>query len=77
MSILKYIDLKVFLMAFLLGLFVVYILMPDEKTVYVYPTPDNVDVIQYKDKANNCFKIVEEEVECPNDKASILGIPMQ
>ena len=77
MGLLKFIDLKAFLLSFLFGLFVIYIVMPDDKTVYVYPTPDNVDIIQYRDVAENCFAVKQEEVECPADKSSLFNIPMQ
>ena len=73
----KYIDLKVFLVSFLFGLFIVYVLMPNTSTVYVYPTPDNIDVIQYQDRADNCFAVKQQEVECPVESGRIFGIPMQ
>ncbi len=73
----KYIDLKVFLVSFLFGLFIVYVLMPNTSTVYVYPTPDNIDVIQYQDRADNCFSVKQQEVECPAESGRIFGIPMQ
>ena len=73
----KYIDLKVFLVSFLFGLFIVYVLMPNTSTVYVYPTPDNIDVIQYQDRADNCFSVKQQEVECPVESGRIFGIPMQ
>ena len=77
MGILKFIDLKAFLLAFLFGLFVIYIVMPDDKTVYVYPTPDNADIIQYKDNAENCFAVKQEEVACPSNESTLFKIPMQ
>jgi hypothetical protein len=73
----KYIDLKVFLVSFLFGLFIVYVLMPNTSTVYVYPTPDNIDVIQYQDRADNCFSVKQQEVECPTESGRMFGIPMQ
>ena len=51
--------------------------MPDTKTVYVYPTPENADIIQYRDKAENCFAVKQKEVECPAEQGRIFGIPMQ
>jgi hypothetical protein len=34
------------------------------KTVFVYPTPSNVDDMQYKDSAGQCFQFTSKEVEC-------------
>jgi len=73
----QYISIPVFLVSFAIGIFFVYILGPEIKTIYVYPTPENVDKILFKDKADNCFKFIEEEVECPRDKNLISSIPVQ
>jgi hypothetical protein len=73
----KYISIPVFLISFAIGIFFVYILGPEMKTIYVYPTPENVDKILFKDKADNCFKFVEEVVQCPKDKNLISSIPIQ
>jgi len=75
--ILNYISLYVFLISFAVGLFFVYILGPDMKTIYIYPNQDNVDKILFKDKADNCYYFKPEEVECPKDKSLINNIPIQ
>ena len=75
--IFKYISLPAFLISFAIGLFFVYVLGPEMKTIYVYPTPENVDKILFKDKANNCFNFQEQIVECPKDKSLISTIPIQ
>lgn len=75
--LLNYISLPVFLISFAIGLFFVYILGPEMKTIYVYPTPENIDKILFKDKAENCFHFVEQNVECPKDKNQISHIPIQ
>jgi hypothetical protein len=43
----------------------------------VYPTPENVQHIQYRDKADNCFSIKENEVSCPGNEKDIQKIPVQ
>lgn len=75
--LLNYISLPVFLISFAIGLFFIYILGPEMKTIYIYPSPENVNKILFKDKAENCFSFEEEVVDCPKDKTSIFSIPIQ
>jgi hypothetical protein len=75
--ILNYISIPVFLISFAVGLFFIYVLGPELKTVYIYPSPENVDKILFKDKADNCFYFDEQEVECPKDESIISKIPIQ
>lgn len=74
--LLKYISLKVFIISFIIGLFFVYMFGPEMKTIYVYPTPQNIGKIQYKDSAGNCFTYSSKEVKCPDDNF-ITSIPVQ
>lgn len=75
--ILDYISIPIFLISFAIGLFFVYILGPEMKTIYIYPTPENVDKVLFKDKADNCFYFNEITVDCPKDKSKISNIPIQ
>ena len=77
MGLFKYINFTVFLVSLAFGLFAVYILAPDTRKIYVYPTPENVDILQYKDKTDSCFSFVQKEVGCPSDESQISKIPMQ
>jgi hypothetical protein len=75
--IFDYISLPVFIISFAIGLFFIYILGPEMKVIHVYPSPENVDKILFKDKADNCFYFEEQEVECPKDESQISQIPIQ
>jgi len=73
---LKYISFKVFILSFLIGLFFVYMMGTENKKVIVYPTPQNITTIQYKDVADNCFSYVSKEVPCP-ENGLFSTIPVQ
>tara|TARA_B100000902_G_scaffold96841_1_gene99487 strand:- start:1386 stop:1616 length:231 start_codon:yes stop_codon:yes gene_type:complete len=76
MIIFKIINLKVFLVSLFLGLVFIY-LNDDKKKINVFPTPSNINDIEYKDKADNCFEYIMENVECPSNDKEINHIPIQ
>jgi hypothetical protein len=51
--------------------------MPDTRKIYVYPTPENVDILQYKDRTDSCFSFKQTEVKCPTEEGKISRIPAQ
>ena len=71
----KYINVTIFLLAFLIGLIYIYCFDYNRK-VEVYPTPYNIDKVEYKDEAENCFGYKIKEVTCPDDKNKIQNLPM-
>ena len=76
-SLSKYINIPVFIASLAFGLFAVYITSDEMRKVYVYPTPENVDLIQYRDKTGTCFKMEQSKVSCPKDEAELAKIPPQ
>jgi len=73
----KFISIPVFIVSLAVGLFFVYITNPDPEIIYIYPTPENIDKVQYKDKANNCYDFQQSEVACPSDPSKVKIIPVQ
>jgi len=73
----KYISLPVFFISFVLGLLSVYMIGPEMKTVYIYPSPTNSKDIQYKDSAEQCFNITPKITRCPINPFSVKKIPIQ
>jgi hypothetical protein len=73
----KYISLHVFLISFAIGLFFIYILGPETKKIYVYPTPQTYMNYQYKDKVGQCFELKPVATECPLNPLSIKTVPIQ
>jgi hypothetical protein len=71
MGFFKFINIPVFIISLAIGLFFVYIYQADKRVVYVYPKPDNVDYIQYKDVTGTCFKAKQEAVKCSADAIKI------
>lgn len=73
----KYIDSKIFFISLAIGLFFVYINQPPPTIIYVYPTPSNIDKIQYKDKVGNCFEFDTSGVRCPSEAKDVTIAPIQ
>jgi len=73
----KYIDIRFFLISFAIGIFFVYITFNEGNQIYVYPSPENVQLIQYQDRAEQCFEFNETLVKCPDDSTDMFKIPVQ
>ena len=74
----KLINIRVFIISVIIGFICVYLIGNGEmRKIYVYPTPENIDLIQYKDVTGTCFEFDQTKVQCPVDKSHISKIPAQ
>lgn len=73
----KFIDIRIFLISLAIGLFYIYITGDNKKVIIIYPTPDNINEYQYKDKTNNCFSYELNEVKCPSDSNLMHDVKIQ
>ena len=69
-----FINIYVFMISLSLGLLYMYFNKNEKKIVYVYPTPENTDKIQYQDFADNCFEFESQKVNCDSN---VKEIPIQ
>ena len=78
MSLGKFLNIRLFLISFTIGIFAVYIFNNnDKRKIIVHPTPDNIDKIQYKDDSENCFKFKQTQVNCPSDDKELHKVSIQ
>ena len=73
----KLFNFTAFIISLALGMFVVYVSGARYKTVYVYPTEENIDKHLYMDKASNCFTLEKQEVACPANSKHIKHVRAQ
>jgi hypothetical protein len=77
MSILRFIKIPVFIVSLAIGLLFVYIFNPDKRKIFVYPSPENVNNIQYKDSTGACFEFKQTKLKCPEKESDISKVPAQ
>lgn len=73
----KFVNIPVFLVSLAFGLFYVYIMIPPMKEIHVFPTPDNLNDLQYKDNTDMCFQFEPQQVKCPIDRSKIKNYTIQ
>ena len=61
------INYPIFLYSLIFGIFISYIFQKKKRIIYVYPTPENLDKMQYKDKTDTCFSFEMQNVKCPDN----------
>ena len=77
MKITKFIKFRYFIISLAIGLFINYITSNAPNIIYVYPTPENVNDIQYKDDGGTCHSFISKQVKCPTDSTKIRSYPVQ
>jgi len=55
----------------MIGAVFIYLSPMEYKTIVVYPTPSNLEKIQYKDNADNCFQFSARLVDCGKNPKKI------
>ena len=60
----KYVNFKIFLASFIVGLIFIYFWGNEKKTVEVLPTPENINKYIFKDAADNCYLYTATETPC-------------
>ena len=73
----KFINIPVFIVSLAIGIFLAYITTPLPGVIYVYPNPENIDNIQYKDESGTCFGFSSYKTECPKDANLVRNYPVQ
>ena len=73
----KYVNVPVFVLSFAIGLLVVYMITEDNRIIHIYPTPENQELLLYRDKAHQCFTFENKEIPCPTNPLDISKIPVQ
>lgn len=77
LQVFKYFNLKFLILGILFGVLAVQFSDNEKRIIHVYPTPENIHVIQYKDSADNYFNFENIVVDCPSDNSKINNIPVQ
>lgn len=76
-SIFKFILFKYLILGIIFGMLALHYSDNEKRVIHVYPTPENINIIQYKDGADNCFTFENIIVDCPTDPDEIHSIPVQ
>ena len=77
MILIDKIDPFFFFISLFIGLLLTYSTTPQPDVIVKFPTPENAGKIIYKDKSDNCFKFISQQVDCPSDLSKIKKIPVR
>lgn len=71
------ITVLLFITSLTMGVVYISYSSPQKRKIYVFPTPDNIEQLQYTDLAKNCFKYQAQSVKCPTDPKKISNYNVQ
>ena len=66
---------EILIITFILGLVFNTGLSGEKSKIFIYPTKDNMHLLQVQDHSGTCFSFKPEQVKCPNE--NIVNIPIQ
>lgn len=73
-----FINIPAFIISLSIGILFVYLGNEGEsRQIFVYPSPENSNILQYKDRAGTCFQYKQTKVSCPSNPKDISKIPIQ
>jgi hypothetical protein len=76
-TIFRHVRLFPFVLALVLGLFLVHVLKPAPTVVMKYPNLENAGTITYRDVNGTCFVYDAATVDCDANEARISAFPLQ
>ena len=73
----KPLSILLFIVSLSLGVYYINYMAPPRRKIFVFPTPENVDDLQYTDLSQTCFKYDTKKVQCPKDPSKISNYVVQ
>lgn len=70
------VNTLIFLIAFAIGMFYVYITKPEPVVIVKHPNPENSNNTIYKDDNDTCYKYKATEVDCPANENMLNSHPI-
>ena len=64
----KYIVAKWFVLGFIIGIILVYMLKPKPHIIIEHPTEESIKNSVYRDETDKCYKLVTKDIKCPGNK---------
>lgn len=65
------------ILGLILGFIGIYVLKPENKIIYRYPTPENVKNTTYRDMNGVCYSYQVEQVDCDKNSGTLAEYPLE